>query len=92
MEKKDYSKVVDFATIRKRKMTRIEPCPKVDNVDYALACITSFEEDLMGAEKTLEWYMANQPDHRNHELRNVVKTLSAIRTELEDLALTVYEI
>ncbi len=92
MENTKYSKVVDFAAIRQVKLNQIQPCPKVDNVDYALACISSFEEDLMGAEKTLEWYMANQPDHRKHELRNVVKTLSAVRKELDDLALTVYEI
>jgi hypothetical protein len=89
---KEHPKVVDFAAIRQIKMNQIQPCPKIDNVDYALACISSFEEDLMGAEKTLEWYIANQPDHKNHELRNVVKALSTVRTELEDLALTVYEI
>ena len=92
MEDKEYAQVVDFTAIRQIKMNQVQQCPQVDSVDYALACIASFEEDLMGAEKKLEWYMANQPDHRKHELRNVVKTLSTVRTELEDLALTIYGI
>jgi hypothetical protein len=92
METKKIATIVDFAAVKQIKMNQILPCPQIDNVDYALACISSFEEDLFGAEKTLEWYMANQPDSRKHELRNVVKTIAAVRTELEDLALTVYEI
>jgi hypothetical protein len=92
VENKEYSKVVDFTAVRQVRMNQIQSCPQIDNVDYALACIASFEEDLLGAEQTLEWYLANQPDHRKHELRNVVKTLSAVRTELSDLALTVYDI
>ena len=92
MENKKYAKVVDFTAVRKVRMNQIHPCPKIDNIEYALACIASFDEDLLGAAKTLEWYMANQPDHRKHELRNVVKTLSAVRLELSDLALTVNDI
>jgi len=92
MENRQSAEVVDFAAIRKREADKIQPCPPVDSVDYALVCISNFEEDLFEAEKTLNWFMANTSDKQIHELKDVVKTLSTIRTELDDLALAVCDI